>query len=164
MKFSEPMIFPTRVDQVSFVASYHCLKKVKGSPGSLKSASNLARASSIISVHCVISPSGSPPISAAFRQASAAVSHQRFHNSWGLPALLANCSWASAIPLNHVWYRLSGSAGLLPFHLRTLTTPSKRHRTIVPTPPLDRRVRDSLCPQPLFCSLLFSSPERPVPV
>src|SRR6266705_2387527 len=113
MNFSVPIMSPTAFDHVSLVASYHCFKKVNGSAGTAPPADSFARASSIISSHCVVSPSGSAPGLGALFQTSVVASNQCFHASCGsispaAPAL--NCSWA--VPFSHELYRPKGSTKL----------------------------------------------------
>src|SRR6266699_3460900 len=79
MNFSVPIMSPTAFDHVSLVASYHCFKKVNGSAGTAPPADSFARASSIISSHCVVSPSGSAPGLGALFQTSVVASNQYFH-------------------------------------------------------------------------------------
>ena len=94
----------TTFAHVSLVASYHFWKKVKGSVGKTFPAMILLRVSSIISSHWVVSPSGSPPISAAFLQAPTVASNQVFQISLVSirPEMLAcTCSWALPTVSNH---------------------------------------------------------------
>src|SRR2546421_5266533 len=95
MKRSELITSPTTCDHVSLVASYHCLKNVKGSAERISPLSILSLVSSTIFSHCVVSSSESLLVSADLFQTSVAASNHCFQTSRGFIMLNGsafNCS------------------------------------------------------------------------